>query len=304
MSALLYRGRFAPTPSGPLHFGSLVAALASYLDARAQEGEWLLRIEDLDPPRVLAGASTGILRTLAAYGFDWDGGVVYQSRRGEAYQDALERLIESGRVYACACSRKRIAEQAGQGVDGPVYPGTCRGKAPIDGATLRFRVPDRRVVFQDALLGRVACDVTRECGDFLVKRGDGVFSYQLAVVVDDAEQGISHVVRGADLLTSTPRQIALQQALGYFTPTYLHLPVVLDAQGFKLSKQTLAEPLDDADPLPALRLAGRFLGLPEMGHVGKSGDWLAMAVRFWPEVAIPPLRGRRLHEPHCQSGQA
>lgn len=292
-----YRGRFAPTPSGPLHFGSLVAALASYLAARSHDGKWLLRIEDVDPPRIVAGASAGILRTLAAHGFEWDDGVMYQSHRSEAYREALVRLIGMGRAYACVCSRKRLAEQAEPGVDGPVYPGTCRGRyADAAGAT-RFLLPEQRVVFHDALLGRVACDVTRECGDFVLQRADGVFSYQLAVVVDDAEQGITHVVRGADLLTSTPRQIVLQQALGYPTPAYTHLPVVLNSRGEKLSKQTLAAPLDDADPLPALRLAGRFLGLPEIGRVGATA-WLTQAIRLWPGVATPPLRGRMWVRPN------
>jgi glutamyl-Q tRNA(Asp) synthetase len=292
-----YRGRFAPTPSGPLHFGSLVAALASFLEARSRGGEWLLRIEDVDPPRVLDGASASILRTLAAYGFEWDGGVLYQSRRGEAYHDALARLINAGRVYACACSRKRIADLARPGLDGPVYPGTCRGRGAGAAGALRFLLREPPVVFQDTLLGRVACDVMHECGDFVLKRGDGVFTYQIAVVVDDAEQGITHVVRGADLLVSTPRQIALQQALGYPTPAYMHLPVVLDAKGHKLSKQTLAAPLDDADPLPALRLAGRFLGLPEIGPVRNASAWLSAAIRFWPSAATPPIRGRTLALP-------
>jgi glutamyl-Q tRNA(Asp) synthetase len=294
MSALLYRGRFAPTPSGPLHFGSLVAALASYLEARSRGGEWLLRIEDVDPPRVVAGASASILRTLAAHGFEWDGDVLYQSRRGEAYQDAVARLIDAGRVYACACSRKLVSDLSEPGVDGPVYPGTCRGKEADAMGALRFLLTEQRVVFQDALLGRVACNVMQECGDFVLKRADGVFTYQIAVVVDDAEQGITHIVRGADLLTSTARQIVLQRALGYPTPAYMHLPVVLDAQGFKLSKQTLAAPLLDGDPLPALRLAGRFLGLPEIGYVGHPRAWLSAATRLWPGVATPPLRGRAL----------
>jgi glutamyl-Q tRNA(Asp) synthetase len=301
-----------------LHFGSLVAALASFLEARSRGGEWLLRIEDVDPPRVVAGAAASILRTLAAHGFEWDGGVLYQSRRSEAYQDALARLMAAGRVYACVCSRKRIADLAGPGVDGPVYPGTCRGRESVvvaAGVTvelqprptpcgdtaaagaLRFLLCEQRVVFQDVLLGRVACNVMGECGDFVLKRADGVFTYHIAVVVDDAEQGITHVVRGADLLTSTPRQIVLQQALGYPTPTYTHLPVVLDAQGFKLSKQTLAAPLDAAAPLPALRLAGRFLGLPEIGHVGHPRNWLGAAIRLWPSAATPSLRGRTLGLP-------
>lgn len=293
----MYRGRFAPTPSGALHFGSLVAALASYLEARSHAGEWLLRIEDIDPPRVVVGSAAAIQRSLVAHGFEWDGEVCHQSRRGEVYQSALARLIDAGAVYACDCSRKRISELALAGVDSLVYPGSCRGRDVKAAGALRLRLAARRVVFQDALLGRVACDVTRECGDFVLKRADGVFSYQLAVVVDDAEQGITHVVRGADLLTSTPRQIVLQYALGYPSPAYLHLPVVLDARGFKLSKQTLAAPLVDVEPLPALRLAGRFLGVPEIGHVDGARHWLRLATRLWPEVAPPPLRGRVLALP-------
>ncbi len=290
----MYRGRFAPTPSGPLHFGSLVAALASYLDARAHAGEWLLRIEDIDPPRVVAGAASAIQRTLAAHGFEWEGEVIHQSRRGEVYQSALARLIAADRVYACDCTRKQISGAARLGVDGPVYPGTCRARGASVVGALRLRLPATRVVFHDALLGRIACDVERECGDFVLKRADGVYSYQLAVVVDDAEQGVSHVVRGADLLTSTPRQIVLQQALGYPTPRYCHLPVVLDAQGFKLSKQTLAAPLVDSEPLPALRLAGRFLGLPEIvGPLAGPLDWLTVAIRLWPDAARQPVRARR-----------
>lgn len=289
-----YRGRFAPTPSGSLHFGSLVAALASYLDARAAGGEWLLRIEDLDPPRVVPGAAASILRSLAAHGFAWDGEVLFQSTREEAYQAALARLIDAGQVYRCNCSRKEIAEQALTGVDGLVYPGTCRSRRSEGEGALRIHLPDRRIVFRDTLLGRVSCEVARECGDFVLRRADGVFTYQLAVVVDDAEQAITHVVRGADLLASTPRQILLQQALGYPTPIYTHLPVVLDAQGCKLSKQTLAAPLVDAEPLPALRLAGRFLGLPELHGPNRPYDWLEGAVRLWPEVCLPRIRGRVL----------
>ena len=294
MSVSPYRGRFAPTPSGPLHFGSLVAALGSYLDARAQGGEWLLRIEDVDSPREVAGASASILRTLAAYGFEWDGAVLYQSQRRDAYQVALARLRAAGRVYGCNCSRKQIAQQARQGVDGPVYPGTCRGKHLHGAVALRFLVLAGRTVFDDALLGRVACDVASECGDFVLQRADGVVAYQLAVVVDDADQGITHVVRGADLLTSTPRQIVLQHALDYPTPVYKHLPVVLDAQGYKLSKQTLATPLGAADPLPALRWAGRFLGLPDLDPAPHPRAWLDSAIRLWPRIRPLPIRGSRI----------
>ena len=294
MNALPYRGRFAPTPSGPLHFGSLVAALGSCLDARARGGAWLVRMEDVDPPRVAPGAADAILRSLEAYGFAWDGAVWWQGRRGAAYQAALDRLVDDGRVYGCACTRKLIAETARPGVDGPVYPGTCRGQAPGGDRAWRFLVPDRRIAFQDRLLGRVACDLARECGDFVLKRADGVFTYQLAVVVDDAEQGVSHVVRGADLLASTPRQIALQQALGLATPSYLHLPVVLDGAGQKLSKQTLAAPLNDADPLPALLGAAAFLGLRPGSAIGSVMEFWAWARSAWRPETLPPVRGKRL----------
>ena len=298
MNAPSYRGRFAPTPSGPLHFGSLVAALGSYLDARAHAGEWLLRIEDVDPPRVVAGATDAILSGLEAFGFEWDGPVEYQNHRGAAYQAALDRLDALGLVYGCHCSRKEIAEVARRGVDGPVYPGTCRERGwrgdPAREPAWRFRVPDTRVEFHDRLLGRVACDIARECGDFVLKRADGVFTYQLAVVVDDAEQGITHVVRGADLLASTPRQIVLQQALAYPTPEYLHLPVVLDAAGDKLSKQTLAAPLDDAAPLPALIGAARFLGLAVSPEIGDMAGFWTQARQLWEAANLAPVRGKRL----------
>lgn len=289
-----YRGRFAPTPSGPLHFGSLVAALGSYLDARAHGGAWLLRIEDVDPPRVVPGAADGILRSLEAYGFEWDGPVLRQSRRAETYQAAVERLVREGRVYGCRCSRKQIQEQAVPGVDGPVYPGSCRGRPATADAALRLAVPDARIAFDDALLGHVACDVARECGDFVLKRADGVFTYQLAVVVDDAEQGITQVVRGADLLTSTPRQRVLQEALGLAAPAYLHLPVVLDDRGEKLSKQTLAAPIADANPLPTLRQAAGFLGLVMGAEIETLAAFWQRAGQLWNRARLPPLRGRKL----------
>ena len=288
-----YRGRFAPTPSGPLHFGSLVAALGSCLDARVLSGEWLLRMEDVDPPRVVPGAADAILRTLEAYGFEWDGEVMWQSRRAEAYAAALERLREAGQVYACACSRKTLAAGTRRGVDGFVYPGTCRGRPPRPGMALRFHVPAVRVVFQDGLLGRVACDVARECGDFVLRRADGVYTYQIAVVVDDAEQGITHVVRGADLLASTPRQLVLQAALGFPQPAYLHLPLALDQEGFKLSKQTLAMPLDDARPLPFLQRAAEFLGM-EMEPAGSLAEFWGQARASWRSRTRLPVRSKHL----------
>lgn len=293
-----YRGRFAPTPSGPLHFGSLVAALGSFLDARARGGEWLLRIEDVDPPRVVAGAADAIFRTLDAYGFEWDGAVVWQSRRGEAYEAALELLRQAGRVYGCTCTRKMLAEAASRGVEGPVYPGTCRHRLPGPGMAWRLAVPGERIVFPDGLLGRVACDTARECGDFVLRRADGVFAYQLAVVVDDAEQEITDVVRGADLLASTPRQIVLQRMLDYRTPCYRHLPVALDEMGCKLSKQTQAAPLEDNKPLPALVRAGAFLGL-DLAPVGSVAEFWAQALEKWSAARLVPLRGRRLSPPSC-----
>ncbi len=299
MPAGPYRGRFAPTPSGPLHFGSLVAALGSYLEARSHGGEWLLRIEDVDPPRVVAGAADAILRTLEAFGFEWDGPVVHQSRRLAAYRDALEHLIREGWVYPCTCSRKQITAAARRGVDGPVYPGHCRARRLGHGpAALRLRVPAARIVFDDALQGRVACDVAAECGDFVLQRADGVYTYQLAVVVDDAAQGITHVVRGADLLASTPRQIILQGLLGLPTPRYLHLPVVLDARGDKLSKQTLAQPIDPRTPLPALIAAWSFLGQRPPGRLDSVQEFWSMARAGWIASRIPPLRGFRFASPH------
>lgn len=294
MSASLpaYRGRFAPSPTGPLHFGSLVAALGSYLDARAQGGEWLLRMEDVDTPRVAPGAADAILRVLETYGFEWDGAMIYQSRRGAAYRAALQTLQEMGLVYACACSRKQLAETAKRGIDGLVYAGSCRARAPGEALALRLRVPAGRIAFDDRVQGRVACDPVGESGDFVLKRADGIFAYQLAVVVDDAEQGITDIVRGADLLTSTPRQIVLQRYLGLPTPRYAHLPVALDAAGDKLSKQTLADPVDPSHPLPILLAALRFLGARDVRPVGSLAEFWAQARAAWP-IAIAPVRGRR-----------
>lgn len=293
-----YRGRFAPTPSGPLHFGSLVAALASYLDARAAAGEWLVRIEDLDPPRVVAGADDNILRTLAAFGFEWQGAVLRQGQRGAAYAGALAELTRQGAVYGCDCSRRVLAEQARAGVDGPVYPGTCRRRGLGAEHALRWRSPPLRIHFDDAEQGRVGCNLAEECGDFVLRRADGVYSYQLAVVVDDAEQGISHVVRGADLLASTPRQIALQAALGLATPHYRHVPVVLGDDGAKLSKQTLAAPLDPRRPLPALCRAAAFLGLTPPAELDLRDFW-AWATPAWRDRAPSPIRARRLPASLC-----
>ncbi|MBI3478988.1 MAG: tRNA glutamyl-Q(34) synthetase GluQRS [Nitrosomonadales bacterium] len=241
-----YRGRFAPSPTGPLHFGSLVAAVGSYLDAKHHHGKWLVRIEDLDTPRCMPGAADDILHTLAAFGLHSDEPVIYQSRRTAAYEVALRKLQALGTVYPCCCTRKEIADSALQLGDELVYPGTCRNGI-ASGKTARawrVRVNDARIGFNDQLQGNMSQELASEVGDFVVKRADGLFAYQLAVVVDDACQDITHVVRGADLLASTPRQIYLQRLLELDTPVYMHLPVAVNTQGEKLSKQTLAQPIE------------------------------------------------------------
>lgn len=288
-----YRGRFAPSPTGPLHFGSLVAAVGSYLDARTQGGEWLVRMEDVDMPRNVPGAAEVILRTLQAFGFEWDGPVLWQSQRGEAYAAALEALQDAGRVYPCVCSRKEIADSARRpAVDGGLaYPGTCRGGLPAARTARAWRliVDDDCCEFDDRLQGRVAQHLQSDVGDFVLRRADGLFAYQLAVVVDDAFQGITDVVRGADLLASTPRQIWLQRCLGYPRPRYAHLPVASNAAGEKLSKQTLAPALDAASAAAELVRALRFLGqsVPaELARARPAEVW-EWAMEHWRGEAIP-----------------
>jgi len=256
-----YRGRFAPSPTGPLHFGSLVAAVGSYLDARHHHGIWLVRMEDLDTPRCVPGAADDILRTLDAFGLHSDEPVIYQSQRTAAYDEALQRLQDIGVAYPCCCTRKEISDSALLGIEGAVYPGTCRHGIPAgrEGRAWRVRTDNKTIGFDDALQGRISQHLESEVGDFVVKRADGLFAYQLAVVVDDAHQGITHVVRGADLLASTPRQIHLQGLLGLPTPHYMHLPVAVNETGEKLSKQTLAEAVDTAQPVAALWCALSFL---------------------------------------------
>jgi glutamyl-Q tRNA(Asp) synthetase len=275
-----YVGRFAPSPTGPLHFGSLVAAVASWLDARAVGGRWLLRIEDVDATRTVPGAADEIMRTLEALGLTWDGEVAWQSRRTDLYERALLRLRAAGETYRCRCTRREIADSALVGLEGAIYPGTCRklGIPPQAGVAERMLAADRPVTFPDRALGAVSQNVARDIGDFVVKRRDGLHAYQLAVVVDDAEQGVTDVVRGADLLWSTPRQILLQQALGYPTPHYRHIPVVTDAAGEKLSKQTGAAAIDPAKGPELLRQALAFLGQPAPDS-GDAAEILAAAAR-------------------------
>lgn len=287
------RGRFAPSPTGPLHFGSLVAAVGSFLDARTRGGEWLLRMEDVDTPRNVPGAADGILRTLEAFGFAWDGPVLYQSTRGEAYAAALADLQARGRVFGCACSRREIVDSAvRQAIDGgPAYPGTCRAGLPpgLAARAWRLRVNETPVAFVDRLQGRVEQQLERDVGDFVLLRADGLFAYQLAVTVDDAFQGISDIVRGADLLASTPRQIYLQACLGYPMPRYAHLPVAANAAGEKLSKQTLAPALDAGRAAAELVAALNFLGQqppPELARAQVGEVW-AWALAHWDFAAIP-----------------
>lgn len=249
-----YRGRFAPSPTGPLHSGSLLAAFGSWLLARHARGEWWVRMEDLDPPREVAGAAQQQLATLEAFGLRSDTAVEWQSRRSALYQAALQRLLEQGKAFECHCSRSRLAANGG-------IHRACVGNTPRPDPAVRLRVADGAVVaFEDRLQGRFRQDVADEVGDFVLKRADGLWAYQLAVVVDDAAQGMTDIVRGADLLDSTPRQILLQQALGLPTPRYLHLPLVMDGDGRKLSKSDAARPVDADDPLSALAAAWRTLG--------------------------------------------
>jgi len=297
-----YVGRFAPSPSGPLHFGSLVAALASWLDARAAGGRWLVRIEDVDAPRTVTGAADAILSALAALGLQWDGAVMYQHERTARYHEVLERLRRGGALFRCECSRREIADSAVHGPEGAVYPGTCRGdRAAFTGETdprmgscaVRFAVAGGEVAFVDRVQGRVVQDVARDIGDFVLRRRDGLIAYQLAVVVDDADQGVTDVVRGADLLGSTARQILLQRALGFAQPRYLHLPLVLDARGEKLSKQTLAAAIDPANASVHLAQALEFLGQPAVDRATPRA-MLGEAVRQWDPARIPRRAGATL----------
>lgn len=288
------RGRFAPSPSGPLHFGSLVAALASWLDARASGSEWLVRIEDVDETRTVPGADTEILRALEALGLHWDGSIVWQSRRKALYEQALADLWQTGQAYRCRCSRREVADSGMAGIDGPVYPGTCRDlrlARDVPGAD-RARSTPAPIRFDDAVQGRIEQDVEHEVGDFILKRRDGLHAYQLAVVVDDAEQGITDVVRGADLLLSTPRQIHLQDLLDYPTPRYLHVPLATHG-GQKLSKQNFAPALDPARGPEALAAALAFLGQAPVAR-DSPGSMLAEAVRAWDPRRIAPVRDREV----------
>ncbi|MDO9450271.1 MAG: tRNA glutamyl-Q(34) synthetase GluQRS [Rugosibacter sp.] len=295
----LYRGRFAPSPTGPLHFGSLIAAVGSFLDARARGGEWLLRMEDIDAPRCSMAAAEDILRTLEIFGLVWDDAVVWQHQRQAAYADALAQLQKNMQVFPCACTRRELADSLLAADGAVIYPGTCRLGIPEGkkAQAWRLRVGQASmstapIVFEDAIQGRIKSDLSRDAGDFIVRRADGVFAYQLAVVVDDAAAGITHVVRGTDLLLSTPRQIFLQQCLGLPAPLYAHLPVAVNEAGEKLSKQTLATPLDVTRPVPALISALALLGQkPPAELADASLDELWMwAICHWRLENVPRQR--------------
>ena len=284
-----YVGRFAPSPTGPLHFGSLVAAVASYLQARAHDGRWLVRIEDIDPPREQAGASSLIVEALERYGFEWDGDVLFQSESHGAHEAALRRLLERNLAYPCGCSRKDLAD-APRGPLGIIYPGTCRHGCESNETAIRLRVTDDPISFEDGLQGTITQRLESESGDFVIRRRDGLIAYQLAVVVDDEQQGVTEIVRGIDIIDSTPRQIWLQRLLGFSTPSYIHIPVVTHPDGDKLSKLTGAPaiPLDEVRPVLFAALLALRQGPPSalaQATLPEMWDW---ARKNW---NLEPLRG-------------
>jgi len=287
-----YCGRFAPSPTGPLHFGSLVAAVGSYLDARHHQGKWLLRVEDVDTPREVPGATDDILKTLEQLGMTWDGPVTYQSKRTHFYEEALNHLQQQGDIYDCGCTRKELAGYT-------AYPGTCREGLPAGRSprSLRVRVGDAAVDMQDRLQPALHQHLADDIGDFIIKRADKLFAYQLAVIVDDGEQQINNIVRGVDLLESTPRQIYLQQLLGLPTPAYLHLPIAIGADKAKLSKQTFARRIDVDDTNNAILDALRFLGqpLPDTPRDASQEELWQWAIDHWDINLIPA--GRELPAP-------
>ena len=286
-------GRFAPSPTGPLHFGSLIAALASYCEAKTQGGKWLVRMEDLDKPREVAGAADHILKTLETFGFEWDGEVIYQSHRNHLYQEALNQLQAASLIYKCDCSRKEIADSAEHGIDGLIYPGICRHKEALrTPSASRVIVDAKPILFTDAIQGSIEQTLTQDVGDFVLKRADGLYAYQLAVVVDDFEQGVTHILRGADLLNSSPRQIYLQQLLRYPTPEYAHIPIANNANNEKLSKQTLAPAIDGSQASTLLKQALAFLGQdPPMDLVQcNPTEILQWAKQHWDIKKIPHQR--------------
>ncbi|MCG8036009.1 MAG: tRNA glutamyl-Q(34) synthetase GluQRS [Candidatus Thiodiazotropha taylori] len=296
MSARAYRGRFAPSPTGSLHFGSLVAAVGSFLDARHHKGVWLVRMEDLDRTREVPGSAAAILSSLEAFALHWDEEVIYQSRRTEHYAEALQQLLVADLAYPCSCSRKAIRQRAEIGPEGPIYPGTCRSGNQPDIATnsIRLVTQDRDILIEDRVQGLFRQNPATEIGDFVIRRVDGYHAYQLAVVVDDAWQKITDVVRGADLLSSTPRQSYLQQLLGLAQPRYLHLPLAVDRSGRKLSKQDQDRPVEPKDPVTTLLSVLAFLQQPLPPERPESPEALwQWAIPRW---RTEPLRGTSSRE--------
>jgi glutamyl-Q tRNA(Asp) synthetase len=289
-----YVGRFAPSPTGPLHFGSLLTAVASFVAARAAGGRWLVRIEDIDVPRTDPAHAGSILRALEDHALTWDGDVEWQSRRTEHYRDALDRLVSEGRIFYCDCSRRELEDHA-------VYPGTCRDRALPASAdrAARLRVTDTEVTFVDPIQGHYAQRLARDVGDFVVKRRDGLFAYQLAVVVDDADQGVTHVVRGADLLDNTPRQLHLHELLGHRAPEFAHVPVIVDRDGRKLSKHTGAAPLDRHNARASLHRMLGLLGQSPLESLKSEppATQLEWAVAHWRIDAVP--QGTKLGQFVC-----
>lgn len=283
-------GRFAPSPTGPLHFGSLVSAVGSYLEAKVYGGKWLIRIEDIDAARCKPYWSVHILQTLEALGFEWDGEVVYQSQRLPMYEAAIEQLKEYGLIYSCGCSRKEITDSSLEGIDGHVYKGICRNGL-LSGhmaRALRLLTDQQAISFVDKIQGEIQQSIENEIGDFVIKRADGFIAYQLAVVVDDWQQGITQIIRGADLLLSTPRQIYLQKLLRFETPIYGHLPVVLNEAGEKLSKQTGAMALDLTNPAEVIRESLQFLGHDPPADLALKELW-QWAFKHWKLTNVPRL---------------
>ena len=296
----MYVGRFAPSPTGQLHFGSLITAVASYCEAKVNQGQWLVRMEDLDKPREIQGASDKILQQLEGFGFEWHGAVVYQSQRSKFYTEALNQLNTKQLIYPCTCTRKEISDvSTSLGIDGVIYPNICLNYPIKPGAAIAYRIKINRsdIYFNDAIQNGVHQKIDEDVGDFIIKRADGVFAYQLAVIVDDALQGVTHIVRGADLLDSTPRQIYLQQQLKFATLQYAHVPIVTNNQNEKLSKQTLAKPIEINMASQLIYDALCFLGQqppPALKNAFLSEVW-QWTLQHWDILAVPKTRQIRIN---------
>jgi glutamyl-Q tRNA(Asp) synthetase len=284
-----YRGRFAPSPTGAVHYGTLIAAVGSYLQARHNRGHWFLRIDDIDRTRKIDGADDNIIKTLEAFGFTWDGAIVYQSTQTKYYQQALDQLMSRSLVFPCLCSRKQLLKSSSE-----IYPGTCRHRQLPENKphALRIRVQDIDIGFNDVVMGAQRQNIEKQCGDFIIKRRDGLFAYQLAIVVDDAMQNISEVVRGADLLDSTPRQIYLQRLLHYPTPAYCHLPLAVDAAGNKISKSAGATRININKRESLLLSALYFLGQQPPHELEKCSlnDIWGWAIKHWQISLVPAVK--------------